>query len=686
MSYLEESDAIVNIIKKWDGSAWSVIGRDENNSYSDLAVDAEGNLYACGSFDTISALPARKVAKWDGHAWSSLGSGLRGGESLTANELVCIGTDLYLYGLFDTAGSQAAHNLAKWDGKSWSAVGNAVFNEILDIETDKQGSLYLTGDMEATDSLVRAIAKWDGNAWALLYKSFKAKRDGDRWMTVGSFNYGFEPKGVMADGSGNLYTDPGFLQWRGNSWAPVCLENGIDGDVVSLAIDPAFGNLYASMTNGEVSRPVAGNTIVNYTARWDGNAWGALGEVPGISENPGYLANVLACDQKGILYTIERDDDSYASQTRFRIVKWNGASWSTVDSVPPGQRIYALAIDSMGNLYAGGEFGSIDTITAKNIAKWDGASWSALGQGISGKQVMELACDKYGNLFAAGAFDMAGSVVAHNIAKWDGAEWSNLGEGIQKEPDIFNPVYALALDNKGNLYAGGGFSVVGTMAAYNIAKWDGKAWSALGTGIHMDEELRWSNVPVWALVCDENGNLYAGGQFSLAGSVQASGIAKWDGSAWSALGSGVCNLFYDDEGDPRLKAYPGNVSALVCDNKGTLYVGGAFQTAGGKPSVNFAKCNLNGANAVFAGKATAPRSFISFESSKGAVRIHLASAAEVQIKIYSLSGQNVYRAKEFKTAGDHTFRIGATSLARGAYIAQAKAGKASLQCRIIIGQ
>ena len=33
-------------------------------------------------------------------------------------------------------------------------------------------------------------------------------------------------------------------------------------------------------------------------------------------------------------------------------------------------------------------------------------------------------------------------------------------------------------------------------------------------------------------------DLYAGGHFTTAGGVTANYIAKWDGSAWSALGSG----------------------------------------------------------------------------------------------------------------------------------------------------
>src|SRR5262249_46405187 len=62
--------------------------------------------------------------------------------------------------------------------------------------------------------------------------------------------------------------------------------------------------------------------------------------------------------------------------------------------------------------------------------------------------------------------------------------------------------------------------------------------------------------------------LYAGGVFTTAGDVLASNIAKWDGAAWSALGSGMNGIVY----------------ALGVYDDGTgpaLYAGGVFTTAGG---------------------------------------------------------------------------------------------------------
>lgn len=72
-----------------------------------------------------------------------------------------------------------------------------------------------------------------------------------------------------------------------------------------------------------------------------------------------------------------------------------------------------------------------------------------------------------------------------------------------------------------DLYAGGYFTNAGGVAASRVAKWDGSSWSALGSGI---------NSWVYALT-SHNGDLYAGGSFTIAGGVSAVYVARWDGSA-----------------------------------------------------------------------------------------------------------------------------------------------------------
>ena len=72
-------------------------------------------------------------------------------------------------------------------------------------------------------------------------------------------------------------------------------------------------------------------------------------------------------------------------------------------------------------------------------------------------------------------------------------------------------------------------------------------------------------------------DLYAGGAFTNAGGNEANGIAKWNGSSWSALGSGM----------------NGTVYALAVSGS-DLYAGGGFTIAGGKVSAYMARAVLAG--------------------------------------------------------------------------------------------
>ncbi len=130
----------------------------------------------------------------------------------------------------------------------------------------------------------------------------------------------------------------------------------------------------------------------------------------------------------------------------------------------------------------------------------------------------------------------------------------------------YGNIMAMTFDDHGNLYVGGFLDSPGTGAADYIAKWDGTNWSALGSG---------TDDYVLALLADKAGNLYAGGVFYNAGGTVVKGVAKWDGTNWSALGSGV--------GDS------GWVGSLAMDQQGNLYAGGFFTPGGGGPGYSVAR-------------------------------------------------------------------------------------------------
>ena len=84
------------------------------------------------------------------------------------------------------------------------------------------------------------------------------------------------------------------------------------------------------------------------------------------------------------------------------------------------------------------------------------------------------------------------------------------------------------------LYVVGSFATAGGIAASNVARWTGSAWTALGAGVG------WAAFD--ALPYDDGtAALFVAGQFTTARGVPASGT-PWNGAVWSALGAPGGNL------------------------------------------------------------------------------------------------------------------------------------------------
>jgi len=176
------------------------------------------------------------------------------------------------------------------------------------------------------------------------------------------------------------------------------------------------------------------------------------------------------------------------------------------------------------------------------------------------------------NLYAGGRFTSAGGVPAYYVAKWNGIEWSPVGSGVD------GYVYGLAVSGQ-DLYVGGGFARArnssGVAVTVNgIAKWNGTNWSALGSGL---------SGTAMALAFSGN-SLYVGGDFTSAGGTAANNIAKWDGASWSALGSGTGAAYF---------APIAPMVFTMAEMSGDLYVGGSFAIAGGKVSAHLARAIVN---------------------------------------------------------------------------------------------
>ena len=205
------------------------------------------------------------------------------------------------------------------------------------------------------------------------------------------------------------------------------------------------------------------------------------------------------------------------------------------------------------------------------VARWDGSVWSSLGTGSGNgvnNHVRALAVSG-SDLYVGGFFTQAGGVPANLVARWNGSTWSSLGTGIIGNGVNFSTVYDLAVSGS-DLYVGGIFTQAGGLPANNVARWNGSAWSSLGTG-----SGNGVNFLVFALAISGS-DLYVGGLFAQAGGLPANRVARWNGSAWSSLGT--------DSGN----GVDNTVNALAVSGS-DLYVGGSFRTAGGQVSSSIAK-------------------------------------------------------------------------------------------------
>ena len=171
-------------------------------------------------------------------------------------------------------------------------------------------------------------------------------------------------------------------------------------------------------------------------------------------------------------------------------------------------------------------------------------------------------------LYVGGIFTNAGGDLVKRLAKWDGlvgnGDWTGFGTGFSGEiRDV-----AFFDDGSGTgptLYAGGVFTNAGSNPINHIARWNGSTWSALGSGLPFNISKNICSVSALEIFDDGSGPaLYVGGYFDGAGGNPiAAGVAKWDGTQWHALGGGIY----------------GSVNALAVFDDGTgpaLYAAGQF--------------------------------------------------------------------------------------------------------------
>ncbi|MBL8861445.1 MAG: hypothetical protein JNK02_05480 [Planctomycetes bacterium] len=580
-------------VARWNGTTWSSTGANMTTFLGGpgavwaFAVHG-GSLYAAGVFATAGGVPAANIARFDGTSWAPLPGGGTDGE---VHALASYQGQLYVGGFFSNSGGVSTPRVARFDGAAWSYPAGGPYNSTVRAltvwDSGSGPKLYAGGGFVRLGSpsgpFANGVARYDGSAWEPLGAGTQNAAGTATGVVAAfeTFDAGAGPRlyvGGTFERAGGLPVS-NIASWNGSSWSA---EPGVLGHVASLAVhdDGSGPRLCAA---GHFA-PISGGMTVN-VARLDSGVWtalaGGVGDVGrtlssyqgtlfvggSFSTAGGAEANAIArltgggtwsavASGAGLpsavktfcifdsgagpeLYAgIERTAGVPPGAPRFR--RWNGTGWSSPGlGLVDDREVAASAVWDDGSgpaLYVAGTFSAIGGVAAQGFARWDGQSWSAPSALPSGT-IRKLRTLDDGTGPALYAVNVLLNPTQHGIpsgqylARWTGSAWQPLGAAFA--PEVLDAaVYDSGFGAR--IHAVGTFTTIGGAQVRYVARWNAttSSWESLGL----------FDNPVSAIhVHDDGGGarLYVGGYFSNVGGVMANHVARWNGSTWSAVGSGL---------------------------------------------------------------------------------------------------------------------------------------------------
>ncbi|HEX5051725.1 MAG TPA: hypothetical protein VFZ65_08140 [Planctomycetota bacterium] len=496
-------------VARWDGATWHALGGGINNfGYALIRalVKHNGRIYIGGAFGQAGAVAADNIAAWDGSTWTAVGAGVQGTTYGAVVEALCVfNNELHVGGHFTSSGANTSFfNVARFDGSLLQPIGGVALAEVnpptVIAMVAWNHRLYCGGEFEVAGRPFVAgqtigvyhIASYDGSSWSHV---------GDGLGFGGEVHVLGRYQGdVIAGGhftiAGTSYA-PGLARFDGTQWRHF---GRFDGDVDGMV--EHLGDLWVA---GEF-HTVNGITA-NGVARWDGSQWSAVGGGPSL-----YGASCIASYQ-GMIHI----------GTIGSPLRWNGTTWETF--TPPIYGALTAMHVHQGVLYFGGS--TPFHPGAPNLFAWDGAVLSVPGGGLD--DMVEGLGSFNNELIVGGRFTMAGGVPARSIARWNGSSWSTFGTGIQGAT-----VKAITTFG-GSLVIGGDFSQFQGAAADYVARWTGSGWAPLAAAQ--------PNGTIFALLADDaRGELYAGGWYSRIGTNDAGYFGVFENTPfWTDTGASLAS-------------------------------------------------------------------------------------------------------------------------------------------------
>jgi len=222
----------------------------------------------------------------------------------------------------------------------------------------------------------------------------------------------------------------------------------------------------------------------------------------------------------------------------------------------------ALARDNSGDIYVGGSFSNYKETVSNRIIRLNNNGTVDTGFNVGtgfnfSPNSIAVAGDGTGDIYVVGSFTMYNGTVHNRIVRLnpDGT----VDTGFFVETGFNSAVYAIALAGNGDIYASGTFVTYDGLPSNYLVRLhsNGKMDQefAVGTGF---------NHPVFAIGLAVDGDIYAGGGFTLYHGLASPYIVRLNSNGRVDKGFAVGTSFNDF------------VSAMTLDSTGNIYVGGNF--------------------------------------------------------------------------------------------------------------
>ncbi|MBL0309191.1 MAG: T9SS type A sorting domain-containing protein [Bacteroidetes bacterium] len=355
------------------------------------------------------------------------------------------------------------------------------------------------------------------------------------WSKAGT-GFNFSPDVFKVDNASNLMYASGSFTKVGE--IPVHYAAQFDGtDWDSI---PFLHQYYADYNITSFQGKILFGAITLLS--WDGNQVDTFAKVSG-----GSIFGTTIYKNDLVVYGLF---DSIAGVAAKSIAKWNGVSWSAIDTTNWGNGPIGVAVEYQGNLYIGGNFVTKDGVLDR-LAYWNGAKWLPVGNGIRGGAAGVGSFEIYeDDLYIGGGFDTTLGNPGFCVARWNGTLWKDAGAGMTSLNAFISDLQVF----NGELYACGRFTRIGDVPILAIAKWDGYKWCGLGQKFIPNFTIAMNCMAVY------NNELYVGGPFLAIDGDTVNYVAKWLGGDYSDTCSTITSVDEINNGTFHVGIFPSPVS------------------------------------------------------------------------------------------------------------------------------